>query len=371
MIPLPRLSLAFVFATVPLAAQVPSAAGGSPARLTRQTEADSAVAIENVSVIPMDRERVLDWQTVLVTRGVIARLGPTRAVTVPSGTRTIDGTGKFLLPGFADVHVHLASNPEDEQRTLLKLFLANGVTTVLNMRGIPQILELRRAVAAGRILGPRIYTVGPYVNEPFVTTPEEVERAVVEQKRAGYDFIKLHGSLSREAYATLNRVARREAIRVIGHAPRNLGVEVMFEERQYALAHAEEFLYDRQNRSTDSSLPAVEAKIPEYARATARAQIWVMPNLTAVQDDRAYGSRPAGSIGSAGGALPAKHGAGGMGSGNESVHQPHRPAPLRADDGALPAARENGARVSRERCAITRGHGRNEHRCRTRLLDSR
>ena len=55
----------------------------------------------------------------------------------------------------------------------------------------------------------------------------------------------------------------------------------MFEERQYALAHAEEFLYDRQNRSTDASLPAVEAKIPEYARATARAQMWVMPNLTA------------------------------------------------------------------------------------------
>jgi imidazolonepropionase-like amidohydrolase len=55
----------------------------------------------------------------------------------------------------------------------------------------------------------------------------------------------------------------------------------MFEQHQYALAHAEEFLYDRENRSTDSSLPYVEAQIPSFARSTAQAKIWVMPNLTA------------------------------------------------------------------------------------------
>jgi cytosine/adenosine deaminase-related metal-dependent hydrolase len=185
------------------------------------------------------------------------------------------------MPGLVDVHVHLASNPEDEQRSILKLFVANGVTTVLNLRGTPQILELRSAVAAGRMLGPRIYTSGPFVNEPFVTTADEVERAVVAQRRAGYDFAKLHGNLSRAAYTRLIRVARREGIRVVGHAPRNLGVDVMFAERQYALAHAEEFLYDRNNSSPDSSLAQVEANVPEHARAMARARMWLMPNLTA------------------------------------------------------------------------------------------
>jgi len=164
-------------------------------------------------------------------------------------------------------------------RTLLRLFVANGVTTVVNLRGTPQILELRSAVASGRVFGPAIYTAGPFVNEPFVTTPDEVEQAVVAQKRAGYDFVKLHGNLSREAYARLNAVARREGIRVIGHAPRNLGVEAMFEERQYAVAHGEEFLYDRNNNSTDSSLPQVEARIPEFARSMVRAGIWLTPNV--------------------------------------------------------------------------------------------
>ncbi len=92
-----------------------------------------------------------------------------------------------------------------------------------------------------------------------------VERAVVEQKRAGYDFVKLHGNLSREADARLNAVARREGIRLVGHAPRNLGVAVMFEERQYAVAHAEEFLYDRSDNSRDSDLAQIEAQIPNAA----------------------------------------------------------------------------------------------------------
>jgi hypothetical protein len=246
-----------------------------------QSPVDTPLVITNVNVLPMDRERILTGQSVLIERGIITRLGPAGSVRIPSGARTIDGTGKYLIPGLVDVHVHLASNPEDQQRGLLKLFVANGVTTVVNLRGTPQILDLRAAVGSGRVLGPRLYTVGPYVNEPFVTTPQDVERAVVEQKRAGYDFIKLHGSLSRDAYHRLNEVARREGIRVIGHAPRNIGVAAMFAERQYMIAHGEEFLYDTLNRSTDSSLSGVEAQIPGWARATARAGIWLTPNLTA------------------------------------------------------------------------------------------
>jgi hypothetical protein len=253
----------------------------APDGASAQTETARPTAIVNVNVLPMDAERILARQTVLIENGRITRLGSAVEVTVPPDALVIDGTGKYLMPGLADMHVHLGYSPEDEQRHVLKLFIANGVTTVLNMRGTPQMLELKAKVAESRIPGPRVYTVGPYVNEPFVTTPEDVERAVVEQRRAGYDFVKLHGDLSRAAYARLNAVARREGIRVIGHAPRNLGIAALFEEKQYALAHAEEFLYDKLNRSTDSSLPHVEARIPELARATAEAKTWLMPNLTA------------------------------------------------------------------------------------------
>jgi hypothetical protein len=152
------------------------------------------------------------------------------------------------------------------------------------MRGTPESLALRAEIRAGRVPGPSFYTVGPYVNEPFIVTPDSVEKEVVAQKRAGYDFIKLHGNLSREAYARLNAVGRREGIRIIGHAPRNLGVDALFAERQYALAHAEEFLYDTTNSSRDADLPRFESRIPELTRRTLAAGIWLMPNLTAYRN---------------------------------------------------------------------------------------
>lgn len=262
-----------------------------------QAPADSTIVITNVNVLPMDRERVLARQTVVVEGGRITRIGAASDVRIPAGAHTIDGAGKYLIPGLVDVHVHLASNPEDEQHALLKLFVANGVTTVVNLRGTPQILDLRAAVAASRVFGPTIYTAGPYVNEPFFTTPDEVEQAVVAQQRAGYDFVKMHGNLSREAYARLMAVSRREGIRVIGHAPRNLGIAVMIAERQYAVAHAEEFIYDTTSSSRDPA--QIEAEIPGLGRSMAQAHIWLMPNLTAfktigweVQDLDAVLARP-------------------------------------------------------------------------------
>jgi imidazolonepropionase-like amidohydrolase len=177
----------------------------------------------------------------------------------------------------------------------LRLFVANGVTTVLNLYGTPYHLELRERVRRGQTFGPTIYTSGPFISDAPVhsPTPEEVEEAVAEQKRAGYDFVKIHGDFSREAYRRLFAVARREGMRVIGHAPRNLGTEPMFEERQDAVAHAEEYLYayfylrrnkaieDADQASKERYVAAQEAKIPYLAQATAKAGTWVIPNLTA------------------------------------------------------------------------------------------
>lgn len=239
------------------------------------------MAFTDVTVPSLDGGAALTGQTVLVNNGIIEAMGAAGNVTLPANTPTVRAAGKYLVPGLVDTHVHLGSNSPDQQRALLKLFVANGVTTVVNLRGSPQILELRKAVSDGAVLGPTIYSVGPYINEPFVTTADEVEAAVVAQKRAGYDFVKLHGDLSVEAYRRLNAVAGREGIRVIGHAPRNLGLDIMFEERQFALAHAEEFLYDRNNSSRDYL--SIEPKIPDLARSMVKAGIWLMPNFTAYQ----------------------------------------------------------------------------------------
>src|SRR6266496_6787485 len=122
------------------------------------------------------------------------------------------------------------------------IYLAYGVTTVVNLSGSPMVLEWHKRVEAGTLLGPAIYTAGPFVNEPRVNTPDEVERDIVAQAQLGYDLIKFHEllgtttGLSLPAYRRMVETARRIGIPLIGHAPLNLGIDEMLQERQ-SIAH--------------------------------------------------------------------------------------------------------------------------------------
>ena len=258
--------------------------GGVGPDAPERSDKAGVLAFVNVNVVPMDGERVLGGQTVVVQDGRIAQLGPANKVKVPASAVRIDGRGKYLMPGLTDAHVHLRNYDEADMAALLKLYVARGVTTVLNLSGTPRHLEMRARVARGELFGPTIYTSGPFISNATGTspTPEEVERSVSEQKRAGYDVIKIHGDFTREAYARLFVAARREGIRVVGHAPRNLGPEVMSEERQDVVAHAEEYIYDKNSNS--GGFAEVEKRIPALAAATARAGTWLIPNLTAYKN---------------------------------------------------------------------------------------
>jgi imidazolonepropionase-like amidohydrolase len=249
-----------------------------------QTSGDQSFAFINVNVVPMDKERIIKEQTVIVRGGRIVRISPTRKTNIPKEAVRIDGSGKYLIPGLVDMHVHLRDYADEEMSALLQLYVANGVTTVLNLSGLPRHLELREKTAKGVLFGPTIYSSGPFISRTTGSspTPEEVEQAVIEQKRAGYDIIKIHGDFTREAYRKLFVIARKEGIRVIGHAPRNLGIEVMIEERQDAVAHAEEYIYDQSSNSRNFA--EIEPRIPSIARATARAGTWLVPNLTAYKN---------------------------------------------------------------------------------------
>src|SRR5688572_2162430 len=125
------------------------------------------LAITNVSVIPMTRDTILRAVTVIVRDGRVARIQPASA-SLPSGARTFNGQGKFLIPGLSDMHAHLfadgAAVHDSAGGAELGVMLANGVTTVRIMIGTPQHLPLRRDVAAGRVLGPKLWVASPHIN---------------------------------------------------------------------------------------------------------------------------------------------------------------------------------------------------------------
>ncbi len=229
----------------------------------------------------MDAEKRLAEQDVVVRRGRIAAISPAGTRPAPRRARVVDGRGRFLIPGLADVHVHLRHGPDAaDNPPMLELFAVNGVTTVLNLMGLPEHLALRDRVARGRLFGPVIYTSGPFVGFPGEAPPRDPDSLVVAQKKVGYDFVKVHDALSPDAYHALMEACRRNGLRVIGHATRSVGLDAILRERQYALAHAEEFL----SAYWIPRLPAPLDAIPEIANtlalAAARAGVWVIPTLT-------------------------------------------------------------------------------------------
>jgi imidazolonepropionase-like amidohydrolase len=185
------------------------------------------LAFVDVNVVPLDREGVLAGQTVIVRKDTIAAVGPSSSVPVPPGARVIDGRGKFLLPGLADMHAHLLREAD------LLLYLARGVTTVRNMWGAPMHVAWRDRVAHGELLGPTIHTAGPIVDgDPpvhdgslVVRDEASADRAIALHSKLGYDFVKVYSNLSSPAFERLTAAAKSAGVRVVGHVPRSVGLE--------------------------------------------------------------------------------------------------------------------------------------------------
>jgi imidazolonepropionase-like amidohydrolase len=231
---------------------------------------ERTVAFVDVNVIPMDSRRPLYRQVVLVEGDFVKRIGPVGQVTIPPNAVQIVGDGsQYIVPGLTDAHVHLAEGAE----SWLGLFVANGVTTVFNLQGDDRHLGLRDRLRDGSLLGPTLYTSGPYTNLPEIETPADAAQAARDQANDGYDFIKVHGELSEDAFRQLVETADEVGIPVVGHAPRNLPFDRVLENGQAGVAHAEELIYTRFGG-------LVEADLRSVAIQMADAGTWLTPTLS-------------------------------------------------------------------------------------------
>ncbi len=260
------------------------------------------VAFVGVHLLPMTPgSGVVPDQTVLVRDGRIAAIGPVAEVRVPRDAVRIEAAGQYLMPGLVDMHVHLEHFQDPD---LLKLFLANGVTTVRNMDGRPYILQWREAITRGDLPGPTIYTAGPLLDgdppilddNTVVRSPAEARVAVLEQAAAGYDFIKVYTNLSEEAYRAILETAREAGLPVAGHVPRRVGVLQVLEAGQRTIEHLADYgaLVEAgdspfRNRFHWSKLylamPADSARMEAAAGRIAGSGVWAVPTL--IQAERA------------------------------------------------------------------------------------
>lgn len=274
-----------------------------------------SIAFVNVNVVPMDREVVLPHQTVIVADGKIVTVGPTRSVKIPSNSRRIDGANRYLMPGLVDMHVHFirpaipgkpqkssASSYAQENQQLALLFVANGVTSVRNMWGHPEILRLNDHTLSDEVLGPTVYSVGPITDgyppvnagSRVVVTEKEAQEAVQDDKERGYIAIKVYNNLSVPAYRAIVAAALREHLPVAGHVPKAVGLAGALEAHQASLEHFSSGFpraaLPQDNPSEQLSLDdmllrADLKKLSTVAEAVKAAGSWTCPTVVQVQMD--------------------------------------------------------------------------------------
>ena len=238
----------------------------------------AATAFVDVTVLSMTDGSARQHRTVLVEGKSIIAIGPRSAVHIPIGATRVDGRGKFLMPGLADMHVHLATKAE------LALYVAHGVTTVFNLNGRPAHLRWRAAAESGVLLAPRILSTGPLMNEARTAAQSvaEVDRVAA----AGYDGVKVYNGVSAAEYGPLVREARRLGLLLVGHVAREPGFEATLAARQ-SIAHAEEIVYTAFNSERNDRFDTIrldESRLPAVARQVRDAGVFVTPTLACFHD---------------------------------------------------------------------------------------
>lgn len=269
-------------------------------------ETKSILALVGANVIPMaGNQRVLRDQTVIVREGRIFTIGPRQQTVIPPGAVRVDAAGQYLMPGLADMHVHLE---HFDDQAYLQSFLVFGVTFVRSMDGRPNILEWKRAAMDGTLLSPQIHTAGPILdgNPPArqdnraVGSGDEARTAVFEQADAGYDFIKIYGNLSPEAYRAIVAAARERKLRIAGHVPHAVGVSALLADGVATIEHLGDFADAL--RADGAELPAGAqalkrrlaaeldpTRMAALAFEIARSSTWIVPTM--VQADRSVANQ--------------------------------------------------------------------------------
>jgi len=218
-----------------------------------------SLGLTHVTVIDGTGAAARADQTVLLSADRIMAVGPSATVRIPNGTRTIDGAGRFLIPGLWDVHVHTRYAGIDH----LRLFVANGITSIRNMSGpwehLAEMREWRRDIGVGRRIGPRLLTAGPVFDGPgtgrqtnfTINNAEEARDAVRRANREGADFIKVYNLLSPQSFTAIAAESKAQGLPFVGHVPLVINTSDAVAAGQRTLEHVDVVTLGASDRETE------------------------------------------------------------------------------------------------------------------------
>ena len=201
--------------------------------LSCKTETNEAfdLVITNGNIINIETGAITK-QNIVVNDGRIIRIDSSSNSVQYNSEQQIDASGKYILPGFWDNHVHFRGGDSliDANKDFLKLFIMNGVTTVRDAGGdlTTSVLDWNSQITKGELMGPTIFTSGPKLDGPnatwagslVVTNKEDVSKALDSLQQLKTDFVKIYESrISREAFLEAVSQATERGLITSGHMP--------------------------------------------------------------------------------------------------------------------------------------------------------
>lgn len=241
------------------------------------------IAFTNVNVISMVNDDILKNQTVVIANDEISLIGPSANFDLGSNATIIEGKGKYLVPGLAEMHGHVpptdppANAPRYMNMTYVEntlfLYTAAGITTVRGMLGWPNQLELKEKVASGELVGPNLYLAGPSFNGNSINSVKEASDKVIEQKEEGWDLLKIHPGLTLDEYNAMATTANEIGITFGGHVPSDVGIIHAIEMGQETIDHIDGYVaYLNQYSGAE-----LDSKIHELITLTKENNVWIVP----------------------------------------------------------------------------------------------
>lgn len=251
---------------------------------------EKEIVFSNVSIIPMDKNVVLSNRDVVVKNGIITVIAPTTKYRYSKEALVIDCKGKYLMPGLAEMHAHVPPVDDIEpMKAVVMLFALKGVTTIRGMLGHPRHIELRSKLQSGEIIGPCFITSGPSFSGNTVKTTEAATAMVKDQKKLGYDFLKLHPGISKENFAAIVATAREVNIPFAGHVSFDVGVWRAINAGYATIDHLDGFVESlvpgiENMKEQEAGLFGLfiadktdESGIPKLMDSLKKHHIWVVP----------------------------------------------------------------------------------------------
>jgi imidazolonepropionase-like amidohydrolase len=218
-----------------------------PSDSASQDTGAGSIYIAHVTVVDTESGNESPDQTVVISGNRISQVKASKDVNPQAGSKVVDGTGKYLIPGLWDMHVHAVFS--ERLDSMLPMFVANGVLGIRDMgTSMPfaDIDRLRHETADGSRLGPRIVVAGPILDgrpKPLrsnflaITTPEQGRDAVRRLKTSGADLIKVYSWLSRDSFLAIIEEAKKQNIPVSGHVPFSVSALEASDAGQKSLEH--------------------------------------------------------------------------------------------------------------------------------------